>query len=85
LWNLYKSSAGAHAPSLSEVIVSKIYRLDSHVCCLGWRCPFPVPPARRRHSMLPRFGIIHLVYGFLGSHCQFHANAKRSILRLLEN
>jgi hypothetical protein len=63
-WNagcgtFYKSSAGAHAPSLSEVIVSKIHRLDSHVCCLGWRCPFPVPPARRRHSMLPRFGIIH--------------------------
>jgi hypothetical protein len=28
---------------------------------------------------------IHLVDGFLGSHCQFRANAKRSILRLLEN
>ncbi|KAG8046474.1 hypothetical protein GUJ93_ZPchr0008g11625 [Zizania palustris] len=28
---------------------------------------------------------IHLVDGFLGSHCPFRANAKRSILRLLEN
>ena len=28
---------------------------------------------------------IHLVDGFLGSHCPFRANAKRSILRLLKN
>lgn len=28
---------------------------------------------------------IHLVDGFLGSHCPFRDNAKRSILRLLEN
>ncbi|XP_040382649.1 phospholipase A1-Ibeta2, chloroplastic-like [Oryza brachyantha] len=28
---------------------------------------------------------IHLVDGFLGSHCPFRANAKRSILRLLQN
>ncbi|KAG8086772.1 hypothetical protein GUJ93_ZPchr0010g10351 [Zizania palustris] len=28
---------------------------------------------------------IHLVDGFLGSHCPFRTNAKRSILRLLEN
>jgi pimeloyl-ACP methyl ester carboxylesterase len=28
---------------------------------------------------------IHLVDGFLGSHCQFRGNAKRSILRLLQN
>ncbi|VAI88112.1 unnamed protein product [Triticum turgidum subsp. durum] len=90
--NLYKT-AGDGSPSLSEMVVTEVrrllkkyegeevgreLRLDSRAS------PYLRPDADAAccHDLE---AYIHLVDGFLSSHCPFRANAKRSILRLLKN